>query len=126
NISTSASMSLNTGSYFAFNDSSAGGTSEFKAYLNSSVAISPGATQSLTFGSPTGSGGGGGVLVPTSFIAGAYQPTADSTPPPASGLFFTDGGTNDQYRGVTDDVTLSAGCGAASVNINILEWYELR
>lgn len=126
NISTTASITLNTGSYFAFNDSSAGGTAEFKAYLNSSAAISPGATQSLTFGSPTSSGGGGGVAVPTGFIAGAYQPTADSTPPPASGLFFTDGGVNDQYRGVTDSVTLSAGCGAASVNINILEWYELR
>lgn len=126
NISGTASITLNTGSYFAFNDSSAGGTSEFKAYLNSSVAISPGATQSLTFGSSTSSGGGGGVTVPTSFIAGAYQPAADSTPPPASGLFFTDGGVNDQYRGVTDSVTLSSGCGAASVNIDILEWYELR
>ncbi len=126
NISTTASMTLGTGSYFAFNDSSAGGASEFKAYLNSSAAISPGATASLTFGSPTSSGGGGGVTVPTSFVAGSYQPTANSTPPPSSGLFFTDGGPNDQYRGVTDSVTPTAGCGASSVNINILEWYELR
>lgn len=124
NISASTSMTMNTGSYFAFNDSIAGGSTVYQAYLNSAVTLSAGATQTLVFGSPTSSGGGGGVVIPSSFLAGTYSPTLNATPPPASGLFLTDGGTNDQYRTVTDAVTLSGNCGV--VNVNIIEWHEFR
>lgn len=124
NISASTSMTMNTGSYFAFNDSSAGGSTVYQAYLNSAVTLAAGATQTLVFGSPTSSGGGGGIVIPSSFLAGTYSPTLNSAPPPASGLFLTDGGTNDQYRTVTDAVTLSGNCGV--VNVNIIEWHEFR
>lgn len=124
NISATTSMDINTGSYFAFNDSSAGGSTVYQAYLNSAVTLVGGATQTFVFGSPTSSGGGGGVVIPSSFLAGTYSPTLNSTPPPASGLFLTDGGTNDQYRTVTDTVTLSGNCGV--VNVNIIEWHEFR
>ncbi|HAO92809.1 MAG TPA: hypothetical protein DCR11_02765, partial [Deltaproteobacteria bacterium] len=124
NISATTSMTPNTASYFAFNDSSAGGSNVFQAYLNSAVTLSAGATQTLVFGSPTSSGGGGGVAIPSSFLTGTYSPTLNSAPPPASGLFLTDGGTNDQYRTVTDTVTISGDCGA--VNVYIIEWHEFR
>ena len=37
---------------------------------------------------------------------------------------MTDGGTNDQYRTVTDTVTISGDCW--SVNVYIIEWHEFR
>ncbi len=122
NISPSVPMSLTAYSYFSFNDSSAGGVAVYKAYLNSPVTISPSSTQTLTFGSKTSAGGGGGVKVKFSFLAGSYTPVANSSPPPESGLFFTDGGPNDQYRAVTDSITLSGDCGL----ISIIEWHEMR
>ncbi|MEK6530988.1 MAG: Ig-like domain-containing protein [Deltaproteobacteria bacterium] len=124
NTSSTSSMTLQTNSYFSFNDSSAGGTSEFKAYLDSSGTITPGGTSVLTFSSPTSSGGGGGVTVDSNFTAGSYLPTANTSPPPASGLYFTDNGSNAQYRSVTDTVTIAGSCGATRVNV--IEWFELR
>ncbi len=124
NTSTTSSMTLETGSYFSFNDSSAGGTGEFKAYLNSSGTISPGGTSTLSFSSATSAGGGGGVAVDSNFMAGSYLPTANSSPPPSSGLYFTDNGSNAQYRSVTDTVTITGSCGATKVNV--IEWFELR
>lgn len=123
NISGASSMTIGTGSYFAFNDSSTGGSAVFIAYLDSPATIGPGVTQALTFGSPTSSGGGGGVSVSSGFMAGTYSPTANSSPPPQSGLFFTDGGTNDQYRSVTDNITLTGACG--TVKVHIIEWHEM-
>lgn len=120
----STSMALGPGSYFSFNDSAAGGSSIFQAYIDSTVTIPPGATQAVTFGSPTAAGGGGGVLLASSFMAGAYEPAANSTPPPASGLFLTDGGANDQYRTVSDSVTTSGSC--AAVRVRIIDWQEMR
>lgn len=123
NVSTTATMSLTTSSYFAFNDSTNGGSAEFIAYLDSAVTVSPGETRTLTFGSATDAGGGGGVTVPVNFIEGTYRPDQNSNPPPASGLFFSDGGTNDQYRGVTDDIAVSGRCG--TVTIDVIDWHEL-
>lgn len=120
----SSSMTLGLGSYFSFNDSAAGGSSVFQAYINSPVTISPGATQAVSFGSPTAAGGGGGVVLASSFMAGAYEPAANSTPPPASGLFLTDGGTNDQYRTVSDSVTTGGSC--AAVKVRVMDWHEMR
>lgn len=125
NIST-ASMTLGTGSYFAFNDFASGGSTVFQAYLNtaSAITVNGGDTVTLEFGSPTSAGGGGGVAVETSFITGSYLPTLNSAPPPASGLFLTDGGTNDQYRSVTDIITVAGSCGA--VKVYIIDWHEIR
>ncbi|MBI1911490.1 MAG: Ig-like domain-containing protein [Deltaproteobacteria bacterium] len=124
NISATGTMALNTSSYFAFNDSSAGGNAIYKAFLNSPVSILPGAIQTVTFGSPTNAGGGGGVSIPSSFIAGVYSPIVNSSPPPESGLFLSDGGANDQYRTVTDNITAGGDCG--TVKINVIEWFEMR
>lgn len=124
NISASSAMTIGTGSYLAFNDSASGGSSEFKAYLDSPVTLAPGATQNVSFGSATASGGGGGVTVPSAFLAGSFEPISNSTPPPSSGLFLTDGGPNDQYRAVTDSVTTGGGCGA--VKVRIIDWHEMR
>ncbi len=121
-INPSVPMSLTTSSYFSFNDSSAGGGAVYKAFLDSPVTVPASSTRTITFGSQTNAGGGGGVKVSSSFLAGAYMPAADSTPPPESGVFFTDGGANDQYRTVTDKVTVSGDCGAVSV----IEWHEMR
>ncbi len=126
NISATA-MSLTSASYFAFNDSSSGGCSVYKAFLNAADAgaIAAGAEKTVTFGSPTSAGAGGGVGVATSFVAGAYSPAANPAPPPESGLFLTDGGgVNDQYRTVTDTVSVSGSC--SSVKINVIEWWEFR
>lgn len=123
NISSSASMTINTGSYFSFNDSTAAGAAVLLAYLDSPVTIAPGVTRTLTFGSATSSGGGGGVIVPSSLIAGAYVPLVNAAPPPASGLFLTDGGLNDQYRSVTDGVTAGGDCGVTRVRV--IEWREM-
>jgi hypothetical protein len=127
NLSATTAMALTTSSYFAFNDSSLGGTAVYKAYLNSGVTVPAlSGTVELTFGSPTASGGGGGVSVSSGFVAGTYSPTANSSPPPESGMYFTDGVTAsyDQYRSVTDDVTVGGDCGA--VNVNVIEWHEMR
>ena len=127
---SAVSMTLNSSSYFAFNDYSNGGSSIYKAFLDSSYAgvIPAGTVKSLVFGSPTNAGAGGGVTVPTSFIVGSYEPIANSSPPPENGLFFTEvasgPGVNDQYRSVVDKITLSSGCGIAK--LNVLEWMELR
>jgi hypothetical protein len=120
----SSSMTLGAGSYFSFNDSSSGGSSVFQAYIDSPVTIPAGAPQSVTFGSPSASGGGGGVLLASSFMAGSFDPAANSGPPPASGLFLTDGGANDQYRTAADSVTTVGSCG--TVRIRVLDWHELR
>ncbi|MBI2400270.1 MAG: Ig-like domain-containing protein, partial [Deltaproteobacteria bacterium] len=120
----STSMTLGPGSYFSFNDSASGGSSVFQAYIDSPVTISPGATLPVSFGSPTNAGGGGGILLASSFMAGVYEPAANSTPPPASGLFLTDGGTNDQYRTVSDSVTTGGSCG--TVRVRIIDWQEMR
>jgi len=119
----SSSMTLGLGSYFSFNDSTALGSSVFQAYINSPVTISPGATQAVSFGSPSASGGGGGVVLASSFMAGVYEPAANSVPPPASGLFLTDGGTNDQYRTVADSVTTGGSCG--TVRVRVIDWHEM-
>lgn len=124
NISATSGMTIGTGSYLAFNDSASGGSSEFRAYLDSPVTISPGATQNVSFGSPKTSGGGGGVAVTSAFLAGSFEPISNPAPPPSSGLFLTDGGTNDQYRAVTDTITTGGGCG--SVRVRILDWHEMR
>lgn len=116
NIS-SITMNIQSGSYFAFNDSSSGGSAVFLAYLDSPVTIPGNSTATLTFG-------GTGVTVEPAFIAGIYQPTINPTPPPESGLFFTDGGVNDQYRTVTDSVVVAGGCGA--VKVKTIEWREMR
>ncbi len=115
NIGTVA-ITIDTNSYFAFNDYAAGGTTEFIAYLDADTTIGAGAGPvPLTFGPAT---------VAASFIDGAYLPTANTAPPPASGLFFKDiTGVYDQYRDVTDNVTVSGSCG--TFNIDILEWREL-
>lgn len=122
NISLSVPMSITTSSYFAFNDSSIGGGAVYKAFLDSPVTVSPSSTRTLTFGSQTSAGGGGGVKVSSSFLEGRYMPTANQTPPPESGVFFTDSGANDQYRAVTDNITISGDCGA----ISVIEWHETR
>ena len=118
-------ITITTSSYFAFNDSANGGSSEFVAYLDSQTTIPADNNEyTLSFGSPTSAGGGGGVSVPVSFLQGTYSPTANSSPPPASGMFFKDSAsTYDQYRDVTDDVTVTGSCG--TVNIDVLEWHEL-
>ncbi|MBI5826175.1 MAG: Ig-like domain-containing protein [Deltaproteobacteria bacterium] len=127
---SAVSMTLNSSSYFAFNDSSVGGCSIYKAFLDSSSAgvIPAGTTKTLVFGSTTNAGAGGGVTLPASFIAGSYEPIANSSPPPESGMYLTEvavsPGTNDQYRSVVDKITLSSGCGTAK--LNTLEWTELR
>lgn len=123
NVSGST-MNLTTGSYFAFNDSASGGSGIYVAYLDSATSLSVGQTKTLTFGSPTSAGGGGGVAVDSTFTAGSYSPIPNSSPPPESGLFFTDGGTNDQYRGVTDAVMVGGTCG--KVRIYIIDWHEMR
>jgi len=124
NISASASMNLTTASYFAFNGSLFGLTAQYKAFLDAPVNITPGSTVNLSFGSATSSGGGGGVTVSTDFVAGTYSPTINPTPPPESGLFFSDGGPNDQYRSVTDNITVSGSC--TVIRINVIEWHEMR
>lgn len=125
NIGT-AGISLTASSYFAFNDSANGGAAVYRAFLDSAVSVSSGTTASLTFGSPTSSGGGGGVSVLSSFKAGTYEPKADSTPPPYSGLYFDDGaGTSDQYRGVTDMVTVAGACISTPRAIRIYRWQEV-
>jgi len=120
----SSPMTVSTASYFAFNDSSIGGSSVFIAYLDSGVTIPAGATRTMSFGSPTSAGGGGGVVLDTAFMAGPVEPAANSSPPPESGLFFTDGGVNDQYRSVADIVSASGPCGA--VRVRVLDWHETR
>lgn len=126
-------MNLSSNSYFAFNDYSAGGCSTYRAFLDtgSTGAIAAGATKTLSFGSLTNGGAGGGVTLPATFFAGGHEPISKSTPPPYSGLFFTEvippapgPGTNDQYRSVTDTITATGSCNA--VKINIIEWRELR
>ncbi len=128
-----ASMNLSSNSYFAFNDYSAGGCSTYRAFLDSSSTgvIAAGATKTLSFGSLTNAGAGGGVTIPSTIFAGAHEPISDSTPPPYSGLFLTEvvppapgPGTNDQYRSVTDSITATGSCN--SVKINIIRWRELR
>lgn len=123
NISPSA-MTMGLGSYFSFNDSASGGSSEFKAYIDSQVIISAGAIQNVSFGSTTAAGGGGGVIIPTTILAGSNEPISNSSPPPASGLFLTDGGINDQFRAVTDSIVTSGDCGA--VKVKVIEWHEMR
>lgn len=120
----SSSMTLGLGSYFSFNDSASGGSSVFQAYIDSPVTIPAGATQAVTFGSPSSSGGGGGVLLASSFMAGTFEPAANSTPPPLSGLFLTDGGINDQYRTASDSVTATGSCG--TIRVRVIDWHELR
>lgn len=119
-----SSMTLGTGSYFSFNDSASGGSTVLQAFLDSPITIPAGATRAVTFGSPTASGGGGGVLLEQSFMAGTYAIDANSTPPPASGLFLTDGGMNDQYRTVADNVSVVGVCG--TVRVWIIDWQEMR
>jgi len=126
NISAIA-MTLTSASYFAFNDSSSGGCSVYKAFLNATDigSIAASAVKTVTFGSPTSVGAGGGVTVATSFVVGTYSPAANAAPPSESGLFLTDGGgVNDQYRTVTDTVSVSGSCSA--VKINVIEWWEFR
>jgi hypothetical protein len=124
NIS-STDMTIQQGSYFAFNDSSSGGSAVYQAFIESSVIIPANTTVSpVTFNSETSAGEGLGVTVPVDFFAGTYQPTINSSPPPASGLFFTDGGANDHYRSVTDSVTLTGSCG--EVTVDVIEWHEMR
>ncbi|OGP16359.1 MAG: hypothetical protein A2V21_301340 [Deltaproteobacteria bacterium GWC2_55_46] len=123
NLSSTTDMNLTKSSYFAFNDSASGGTAVFQAYLDSNTSV-PGNTETeVTFGSPTSSGGGGDVTLSTAFIAGTYMPLVNQTPPPASGLFLTDG-TNSQWRSVTDSVTVTGSCGV--VRVRIIEWHEMR
>jgi hypothetical protein len=123
NIATT-SMTLGTGSYFSFNDSASGGSTVFQAFLDSPITIPAGATRSVTFGSTTASGGGGGVVLEQSFMAGTYPIDANPTPPPASGLFLTDGGMNDQYRTVADSITAAGLCG--TVKVRVIDWQEMR
>ena len=123
NVSATSSMSLTTASFFAFNDSSAGGTAVFQAYLDSATTVPASTTVSLTFGSATSAGGGGGVAVDSNFTAGSYLPTQNSSPPPESGLFLTDGVGGDQRRSVTDQVTVSGSCGA--VKVDVIDWHEI-
>jgi hypothetical protein len=116
NIHPTQSMNLDTLSYFAFNDSAAGGGATYVAYLNAPVTIPANTTVTgVQFGLSA---------VDSSFLAGTYTPTSNSAPPPESGLFFSDGGTNDQYRGVGDTVTVGGSCGAST--IDIIEWHEMR
>ncbi|MBE9529432.1 MAG: Ig-like domain-containing protein [Proteobacteria bacterium] len=116
NIHPTFSMNLDTLSYFAFNDSAAGGGATYIAYLNAPVTIPANSTVTgVQFGP---------VAVDSAFLAGTYTPTSNSAPPPESGLFFSDGGTNDQYRGVSDTVTVGGSCGAST--IDIIEWHEMR
>lgn len=128
-----ASMNLSSNSYFAFNDYSAGGSTTYRAFLDtgSTGVIAAGATKTLSFGSLTNAGAGGGVTLAATILAGTYEPISDSTPPPYSGLFLTEvippapgPGTNDQYRSVTDSITATGSCN--SVKINIIRWRELR
>ncbi len=123
NIAAS-SMTLGTGSYFAFNDTASGGSSVFQAFLDSPITIPAGATRAVTFGSPAASGGGGGVVLEQSFMAGTYSIDANPTPPPSSGLFLTDGGMNGQYRTVADGISAGGVCG--TVRVRIIDWQEMR
>ncbi len=120
----SSPMSIGTSSYLAFNDSHLGGSAIFIAYLDSPVTIPAASTRMVSFGSPTGAGGGGGAVLDTAFIAGAFEPIANSSPPPESGLFLTDGGTNDQHRSITDAITAFGACG--TVRVRVLDWHEMR
>jgi hypothetical protein len=123
NIAVS-SMTLGTGSYFSFNDSASGGSTVFQAFLDSPVTIPSGATRAVIFGSPSASGGGGGVVLEQSFMTGTYAIDANPTPPPPSGLFLTDGGLNDQYRTVADVISAGGVCG--TVRVRIIDWQEMR
>ena len=117
NIHPTLSMTLDTLTYFAFNDSSVGGTATYVANLTAPTTIPANTTvTSLQFDT---------ITVDTSFLVGTYTPASNSSPPPASGLFFSDGGTNDQYRSVTDTVTVGGSCGATPSS-NIIEWHEMR
>ncbi len=116
NVHPTLSMNLDALTYFSFNDSSAGGGATYVANLTTPTTIPANTTvTNLQFNA---------VAVDSSFLVGSYTPAANSTPPPESGLFFSDGGTNDQYRSVTDTVTVGGSCGASTVDV--IEWHEMR
>lgn len=122
NLSTTADMNLTKSSYFAFNDSAFGGTAEFRAYLDNPVTIIRNTEQEIEFGSATSSATGGGVQVPSSFVAGAYTPIINPAPPPSSGLYLTNGSAG-QWRSVTDGINVSGICGATRVRV--IDWHEM-
>ncbi len=113
NLHPTLSMTLDTLSYFSFNDSSTVGSSIYIAYLASPVTIPANTTVTGVQFGPS--------LVGAAFTPGTYTPLSNSAPPPESGLFFSDGGTNDQYRSVTDTITVGGVC---ATTIDVIEWHE--
>lgn len=108
-------------SYFAFND----GVNTYCAYLDagSTGNIAAGVIKTLTFGSPTTAGAGGGVTVPAGFTAGSYLPMSNTTACPglASGFYFYETAVSNQRRNVTDPVSVATRCG-----VDIIDWFEIR
>lgn len=116
-------MTLTSASYFAFND----GVNTYCAYMNtaSAGAVAAGAIKTLTFGSPSNAGAGGGVTVPAGFTQGSYLPMSNVTPCPApalaSGLYLYETVASFQRRNVTDFVSIAGRCG-----IDVIEWHEIK
>ncbi len=102
---------LNSNTFFTFTD----GTNVFTAYLNSSTIVNAGATASLSFGSPTFAGGGGGVALSPSFVNGSYAPSMS--------FYGTGIASPPQVRPVTDSVTVAGSCGGGA--IKLLDWREI-
>ena len=123
NLSMTTDMNLTKSSYFSFNDSASGGTAEFRAYLDNPVTVLRNSEQELEFGSETSSVTGGKVTLSSSFIAGAYTPIVTPAPPPAGGLYLTDGSTS-QWRSVTDSITVGGTCGV--IRVKVIDWHEMR
>lgn len=128
---SATAMALASNSFFAFND----GVNTYCAYLNSGSAgaVAGGSVKALTFGSSSSAGAGAGVTVPAPFAAGKYTPMSNATPCTglASGLYLYESATslNNQYRNITDAVTVGTSCaGAGNVGntLNVIDWHEIK
>ncbi len=118
-----AGMSLTTASCFRFTD----GTNTFIAYLDSASTVNAGSAATLSFGSTTSAGGGGGVPL-TTFTDGSYTPMLKLTS--VGDTFCTDGTPDSttppykQTRGVSDLVTVTTGA-CTTGPVRILDWREV-
>ena len=103
-----APVTLNTTSYFQFPDPA--GT--VRAYLDSGATINAGATASLTFGSPTNTGGGGGITVSSGLAVSSYTP-----------YFYPNGSAADKR--FADSVSVQACTPAAGGKVKMMRWREV-
>jgi hypothetical protein len=85
-------------------------------YNPNPLNLAAGGTVSLSFGSPTSAGGGGGVALNPSFANGSYTPSLS--------FYGTGIASPPQVRPVSDNVTVAGTCSAGGT-LRVLDWREV-